>query len=35
LVRPHIHASFPLGRTVEAMQMLTSRKVIGKMVIEP
>ena len=34
-VRPHIHARLPLARAVEAMQMLTSRKVIGKVVIEP
>jgi NADPH2:quinone reductase len=34
-IRPHIHARFPLDSTVEAMQMLTARKVIGKVVIEP
>lgn len=34
-VRPHIHAHFPLSHAVEAMQMLTSRKVIGKVVVEP
>jgi len=34
-IRPHIHARFPLDRAVDAMQMLTTRKVIGKVVIEP
>jgi NADPH:quinone reductase len=34
-IRPHIHARFPLSQTVEAMHMLTTRKVIGKVVIEP
>jgi NADPH2:quinone reductase len=34
-IRPHIHARLPLERAVEAMQMLTTRKVIGKAVIEP
>jgi len=34
-IRPHIHARVPLERAVEAMQMLTTRKVIGKVVIEP
>jgi len=34
-IRPHIHARFPLDRAVEAMRMLTTRKVIGKVVIEP
>ena len=34
-LRPHIHARFPLSRTVEAMQMLTTRQAIGKTVIEP
>jgi NADPH2:quinone reductase len=34
-IRPHIHARFPLDRAVEAMHMLTTRKVIGKVVIEP
>jgi len=34
-IRPHIHARLPLGRAVEAMQMLATRKVIGKVVIEP
>lgn len=34
-IRPHIHARFPLDQAVEAMHMLTTRKVIGKVVIEP
>jgi len=34
-IRPHIHARLPLNRAVAAMQMLTTRKVIGKVVIEP
>ena len=34
-VRPHIHARLPLVHAVEAMEMLTTRKVIGKVVIEP
>jgi len=34
-IRPHIHARFPLSRAVDAMHMLTTRKVIGKVVIEP
>jgi len=34
-IRPHIHARLPLDRAVEAMQMLATRKVIGKVVIEP
>jgi NADPH2:quinone reductase len=34
-IRPHIHARLPLDRAVEAMGMLTSRKVIGKVVLEP
>jgi NADPH:quinone reductase len=34
-IRPHIHARLPLPQAVEAMHMLTTRKVIGKVVIEP
>jgi NADPH2:quinone reductase len=34
-IRPHIHARFPLDQAVAAMHMLTTRKVIGKVVIEP
>ncbi|MBS0278295.1 MAG: NADPH:quinone oxidoreductase family protein [Proteobacteria bacterium] len=34
-IRPHIHARFPLDQAVEAMHMLTTRKVIGKVVVEP
>lgn len=32
-IRPHIHARLPLERTVEAMRMLETRKVIGKVVV--
>jgi len=35
MIRPHIHARLPLVHAVEAMEMLTTRKVIGKVVIEP
>jgi NADPH2:quinone reductase len=34
-IRPHIYARFPLDKAVDAMHMLTTRKVIGKVVIEP
>ena len=34
-IRPHVHASFPLARAVDAMRMLQDRSVIGKVVIEP
>lgn len=34
-IRPHIHARFSLFQALEAMHMLTTRKVIGKVVIEP
>ena len=34
-IRPHIHASFPLTRAVDAMRTLQDRSVIGKVVIEP
>lgn len=34
-IRPHIHARFPLSQAVDAMHTLTTRKVIGKVVIEP
>jgi len=34
-IHPHIHARFPLDQAVDAMHMLTTRKVIGKVVIEP
>jgi NADPH2:quinone reductase len=33
LISPHIHASLPLERTVEAMRMLDDRSVIGKVVV--
>ena len=34
-IRPHVHARFPLAQAVDAMRMLESRQVIGKVVIEP
>jgi NADPH:quinone reductase len=34
-IRPHIHARVPLARAVDAMRMLETREVIGKVVIEP
>jgi len=34
-IRPHIYARFALDKAVEAMHMLTTRKVIGKVVVEP
>jgi NADPH2:quinone reductase len=34
-LHPHIHARLPLDKAVEAMHMLTTRQVIGKVVIEP
>ena len=34
-IRPHVHASFPLARAVDAMRALQDRSVIGKVVIEP
>jgi len=34
-IRPHIYARFPLNRAIEAMNLLTGRQVIGKVVVEP
>jgi len=34
-IRPYIHARFPLDKAVDAMHMLTTRQVIGKVVVEP
>jgi NADPH2:quinone reductase len=34
-IRPHIHARVPLARAVDAMRMLETREVIGKVVIAP
>ncbi|NWH09610.1 MAG: NADPH:quinone oxidoreductase family protein [Alphaproteobacteria bacterium] len=34
-LRPHIHATFPLAQTVDAMRMLETRGVIGKVVVVP
>ena len=34
-LHPHIHARLPLSQAVEAMHLLTTRQVIGKVVIEP
>ncbi|MBL9010006.1 MAG: NADPH:quinone oxidoreductase family protein [Alphaproteobacteria bacterium] len=35
IIRPHVFATFPLERAVEAMRMLQERKVIGKVVVTP
>jgi len=32
-IDPHICATFPLQKAVEAMKMLTDRKVVGKVVV--
>lgn len=32
-IDPHICATFPLEKAVEAMKMLTDRKVVGKVVV--
>jgi NADPH:quinone reductase len=32
-IRPHVCATFPLERALEAMAMLQNRKVIGKVVL--
>jgi NADPH:quinone reductase len=34
-LRPHIHASFPLERVKDAFRTLSSREVIGKVVVAP
>ena len=34
-IRPYVCATFPLDQAVEAMQMLQTRKVIGKVVVTP
>jgi NADPH2:quinone reductase len=34
-LRPHIHAPLPLARVKDAFAMLTSREVIGKVVVTP
>ena len=34
-IRSHIHARFPLSQAIDAMRMLTTRQVIGKVVVEP
>jgi NADPH2:quinone reductase len=34
-IHPHIHASLPLTRTHEAFRLLSSREVIGKVVVTP
>lgn len=35
VIRPYVCATFPLDQAVEAMQMLQTRKVIGKVVVTP
>jgi NADPH:quinone reductase len=32
-IKPHVYARIPLARTVEAMRLLSDRKVIGKVVV--
>jgi NADPH2:quinone reductase len=34
-IRPHVSASFPLERALEAMALLQTRQVIGKAVLTP
>ena len=34
-IRPHVHASLPLERTKDAFALLSSRQVIGKVVVTP
>ncbi|MBI3675110.1 MAG: NADPH:quinone oxidoreductase family protein [Proteobacteria bacterium] len=34
-IRPHVYAKLPLSQAVDAMRLLQTRKVIGKVVIEP
>lgn len=34
-IRPHVHASLPLERTHDAFRLLSSREVIGKVVVTP
>lgn len=34
-IRPHVHASLPLERTHDAFALLSSRQVIGKVVVTP
>jgi len=34
-IRPHVHARLPLDKVKEAFTLLSSRKVIGKVVVEP
>ncbi len=34
-IQPHVCATFPLARSVEAMRMLIDRKVVGKVVVRP
>ena len=35
VIRPYVCQTFPLDQAVEAMQMLQTRKVIGKVVVTP
>jgi NADPH:quinone reductase len=34
-IRPHIGARFPLTQAIDAMRMLSERRIIGKAVVEP
>jgi len=35
VIRPYVCQTFPLDQAIEAMQMLQTRKVIGKVVVTP
>ena len=35
MLRPHISATFPLARAAEAIEMMATRKVVGKVVVLP
>jgi NADPH:quinone reductase len=35
LIRPHVHASFPLTETAEALALIEGRKVTGKVIVKP
>ncbi|MGB3021835.1 MAG: NADPH:quinone oxidoreductase family protein [Methyloceanibacter sp.] len=35
LIKPHIHASFPLVETAEALRLIEGRKVTGKVIVNP
>ncbi len=35
LIKPHIHGSFPLVETAEALRLIEGRKVTGKVIVNP